>query len=145
MNDSIKLPVWFRIVSIAFLIWNAIGIFFFYTQISMSPAELVSSMGKASADTFAAMPQWQWWAYGIAVWSGTFAGIALLLRRAWAQPLFLVSLIAVVIQYGYSFGVLKIQNILGWSAAAPLPVFIVVMAALGLWFARWTTQKGWLS
>ena len=144
MNDSVKLPVWFWIVATVFLVWNAIGIFFFYTQITMSPAEMVSTMGQASADSFAMMPHWQWWAYGIAVWGGTFAGIALLLRRAWAQPLFLISLIAVVIQYGYSFGVLRIQNILGWGNAAPLPIFIIVMAALGLWFSGWAKRKGWL-
>ena len=144
MNDSIKLPVWSWVVAIVFLLWNAIGIFFFYTQIAMSPDEIVKTMGQASADSFAMMPQWQWWAYGIAVWSGTIAGIALLVRRAWAQSLFMISLAAVVIQYGYSFGVLKIQNILGWAAAAPLPAFIIVMASLGLWYSRWAIQKGWL-
>jgi hypothetical protein len=101
-------------------------------------------MGQASADSFAIMPQWQWWAYGIAVWSGTFAGAALLVRRRWAQPLFLTSLVAVVIQYGYSFGVLKIQDILGWNAAAPLPVFVIVMASLGLWFSRLAIRSQWL-
>ncbi len=144
MDDSVKLPVWFWIVAVVFLLWNAIGIYFFYTQISMTPEEMVRTMGQASADCFAMMPQWQWWAYGIAVWSGTFAGIALLLRRNWAQPLFLISLIAVVIQYGYSFGVLRIQNILGWANAVPLPIFIIVMAALGLWFSRWAARKEWL-
>lgn len=144
MDDTVKLPIWFWIVAMLFLLWNAIGIYFFYTQISMTPEEMVRTMGRASADNFAMMPQWQWWAYGIAVWSGTFAGIALLLRRSWAQPLFLISLLAVVIQYGYSFGVLRIQNVLGWASAAPLPIFIIVMAALGLWFSGWTKKKGWL-
>lgn len=144
MNDSVKLPAWFWIVAILFLIWNAVGIYFFYTQIAMSPAEIVKTMGQASADSFAMMPQWQWWAYGIAVWSGTLAGIVLLMRRSWAQLLFLISLASVVIQYGYSFGVLKIHEILGWTAAAPLPMFIIIMASLGLWFSRWATQRGWL-
>ena len=143
MHDSVKMPVWFWVAAAAFLVWNATGIFFFYTQLNMPYAKMVETMGKASADCFAMMPKWQWWAYGIAVWSGAIASIALLIRRASAQPLFLLSLVAVVCQYGYSFGVAKIQTILGWGAL-PFPLFIIAMAALGFWFAISTKSRGWL-
>lgn len=143
MAEGTFVPKWFWAAGGVLLLWNAIGIFFFYTQITMSYDQMVASMGKPAADCFAMMPHWQWWAYGIAVWSGTFAAAALLLRRTWAQPLFLISLIAVIIQYGYSFGVLKIQNLLGWSSAG-LPAFIIVMAALGLWLATTAKNRGWL-
>lgn len=144
MTDRISVPKWFWVAGVLLLLWNAVGIFFFYTQITMSYDQMVTAMGKPSADCFAMMPHWQWWAYGIAVWGGTFAALALLLRRVWAQPLFLISLIAVIVQYGYSFGVLKIQTLLGWANAAPLPVFIIVMAGLGLWLAGSAKKKGWL-
>jgi hypothetical protein len=143
MGESMKLPLWFWIAAGLFLLWNATGIFFFYTQLTMSYAEMVKTMGKPQADCFAMMPHWQWWAYGIAVWSGTFAAVALLLRRAWSQLLFLISLVAVVVQYGYSFGVAKIQHILGWSAL-PFPLFIIAMAAAGFWLAGFAKKRGWV-
>lgn len=143
MNDSLKPPLWFWIAGVLLLLWGAIGIFFFYTQIHMSYDEMVAAMGKPSADCFRMMPGWQWWAYGIAVWTATLGSAALLARRDWARPLYLLSLVAVVVQYGYSFAVLHIQDLLGWNSAI-FPAVIILIDALELWLAQSAKAKGWL-
>ena len=143
MNDSVAVPGWFRVVGVLFLLWGLAGIYAFYSQLTTPYEQMVASMGKAGADCIAAMPQWLWWVYGAAVWSGVFGTLALLLRRAWAQPLYLISLIAVLVQFGHSFGVAKIHEIMGWSAAI-FPAFIILMAAVQLWFAISSKKKGWL-
>jgi hypothetical protein len=51
--------------------------------------------------------------------------------------------IAVVIQFGHSFPVQHIHEILGWGAAI-FPAFIFAMGLFQLWFADWTFKKGWL-
>jgi hypothetical protein len=143
MNDSVKLPVWFWIVGAVLLLWGAMGIHAFYSQLTTPYDEMVAEMGKAAADCIKGMPGWLWWVFGIAVWSGLFGTIALLLRRNWARPLYLISVIAVVIQFGHSFLIAQVQDIMGWSAAI-FPAFIFAMGLFQLWFADWTFKKGWL-
>lgn len=146
MSDRLSpgIPKWFYVAAVLLLLWGATGIFFFYTQLHMSYDEMVAAMGKPSADCFRMMPSWQWWAYGIAVWTATLGSLALLTRRDWARPLYLLSLLAVVVQYGYSFGVLHIQDLLGWSAAI-FPAVIIVIDALQLWLAQSAKVRGWLN
>jgi len=143
MNDSIAVPKWFWAVAVMLLLWSVAGIISFYVQLTLPYERLVAIMGKPGADCISAMPQWLWWVFGTAVWSGAFGSLAVLLRRAWAQPLYLISLLAVIIQFGHSFGVAKIQNVLGWSSAG-FPVFIIAMAAFELWLSTWTKKRGWL-
>ncbi|KRB85758.1 hypothetical protein ASE00_03015 [Sphingomonas sp. Root710] len=142
-SETAAAPNWFMAVGVLFLLWGLAGIYAFYSQLTTPYEQLVAQMGKAGADCIAAMPQWLWWVYGVAVWSGTFGSVALLLRRAWAQPLYLLSLAAVIIQFGHSFGVAKIQDIMGWGAAA-FPAFIIAMAIIELWFATSAKKKGWI-
>ncbi|TAK07608.1 MAG: hypothetical protein EPO38_12495 [Rhizorhabdus sp.] len=143
MNDSLSIPKWFWIVGALLLLWGAAGIFAFYSQLTTPYDQMVAEMGKAAADCIRDMPGWLWWVYGVAVWSGILGTIALLLRRAWARPLYLVSVIAVVVQFGHSFLIAKIQNVMGWSAAG-FPAFIVAMGLFQLWFADMASKKGWL-
>lgn len=146
MNDqSVKsgAPTWYWILGALLLLWAAAGIFAFYSQLTTPYEQMVAEMGKVAADCIKGMPSWLWWVYGIAVWSGTFGSIALLLRRAWAQPLYLISLIAVIVQFGHSFLVARIQDIMGWGTAA-FPAFIIAMAIFQLWFAGSAKKKGWL-
>ena len=143
MNDNIAVPKWFWVVGVVLLLWGAMGIFSFYAQITMSHDEVVARIGEAAADRTTSLPHWTWWVFGVAVWSGMFGSIALLLRRAWAQPLYLISLAAVIVQFGYYFCVARMHEIMGWSAAA-FPAFIILMAAIELWFATTAKRKGWI-
>lgn len=143
MNDSVKLPVWFWIVGVILLLWGAAGIFAFYTQLTMPYDQMVAEMGKAAADCIKDMPGWLWWVYGIAVWGGVLGTIALLLQRNWARPIYLVSVVAVVVQFGHSFLVAHIQEIMGWGSAI-FPAFIFAMGLFQLWFADWANKQGWL-
>jgi len=143
MNEKLRPPAWYWILGIVLLLWGAAGIFAFYSQLTTPYDKMVAEMGKPAADCIKGMPTWLWWVYGAAVWSGLFGTLALLLRRAWAQPLYLISLAAVIVQFGHSFGVAKIHEIMGWSAAI-FPAFIIFMAVFQLWFAGQAKKKGWL-
>jgi hypothetical protein len=134
MNDSVKRPIWYWVVVGILLLWGAAGIHAFYSQLTTPYAVMVAQMGKLAADCIKGMPTWLWWVYGIAVWSGLLGTIALRVRHSWARPLFLISVIAVVVQFGHSFLVQHIHQIMGWSAAI-FPAFIVAMGLFQLWFA----------
>lgn len=143
MQEKSPVPTWYWVVGVVLLLWGAAGIFAFYSQLTTPYEQMVAEMGKLAADCIKGMPTWLWWAYGIAVYSGILGTIALLLRRAWAQPLYLVSLVAVIVQFGHSFLIAKIHLLMGWSAAI-FPAFIILIAVFQLWFANSAKKKGWL-
>ena len=136
-------PRWFLIVAILFVLWNLMGAWSFFNEVTMS-AEGYAAMPKAQQDLWNAMPKPIWLAFFVAIAAGLLGAIALLLRKAWAVPSYLVSLIAVVIQFGYIFTTMPVLSTIGPSAIA-FPAFIIAMAALQFWFARRWRSAGWLA
>ncbi|KQX20174.1 MULTISPECIES: hypothetical protein [unclassified Sphingomonas] len=143
VDGRVGIPAWYWVVGVVLLLWGAAGLFAFYSQLTTPYERMVAEMGKLAADCIKGMPGWLWWVYGVAVWSGVFGTIALLLRRAWAQPLYLISLAAVIVQFGHSFLIAKIHLLMDWSAAV-FPAFIILMAVAQLCFAGHAKKRGWL-
>ncbi|MBB6123098.1 sugar transporter [Sphingobium subterraneum] len=130
----------FRPVAIAFLIWSLMGIAAYLTQVTMDTAELARS-DPYQAHMFEQMPHWAWAAYAIAVWSELAGSFALLARRAWATPLYLISLVAVLIQFSYAFVLTDLIAVKGLGAAV-FPVVIIVIGLAQWLFAHAAGAKG---
>ena len=129
----------FWIVSALLLVWNLMGLAAYYMQANMDLAVLART-DPYQARLFAEMPQWAWWAYGIAVGAGLLGALGLLLRRRWAALAFIVSLAGVVAQFGYSFLGTDLLAVRGVSAAV-VPLFIAALAVVEIWFARREAAK----
>ena len=71
----------------------------------------------------------------------TLGAVLLLMKKATAASLFLLSLIAVVVQFGYTFLGTDLLALKGPSVIA-FPAFIVVMAIIQLLYARNLVGKG---
>lgn len=134
-------PRSFMLIAILFLLWNLIGLASFVMQYSMDLTELAKS-DPYTARVFAAMPGWLWLVFAVAVLAGTAGAIALLLRRRAAMPLFLLSLIAVVVQFGYTFLGTDLIAVKGVLVATAFPLFIFVMAILQWRYAAAQAAKG---
>lgn len=145
MPDTIstKPPAWFWAVGVIFLLWSLAGIFACYSQLTMGPEQL-AALEPAQRDAFLAMPAAIKISYAAAVLSGLLGSIMLLVRKPIARPAFIVSLIAVIIQFGWVFGVYGGLSKFGLSSAA-FPAFIVLMAVLEVWIAGKAIGNGWLS
>jgi len=143
MTDRAAVPAWYWILAVLLCLWGAMGIYSFYTELTTSYDQLAASMGKVEADAVANMPQWLWWVFGAAVWSGTFGSLALLLRSAWARPLYLISLVSVIIQFGYIFLMTSFPKAVGADSAV-LPAIIILVAGFELWFATSAKKKRWI-
>ena len=129
------------IVGVLLTIWQFMGVTAFIMQWSMSPA-MIASMTPEQAELYRSMPGWAWASYAIAVFSGTAGAICLLLRKSWAVPLFLVSLVAVLIQFSYS---LLISN--AWAGGIKMiwfPLFVIFDAVLEYYLARRWRKAGLL-
>ena len=138
-----KPPVWFWVVGVVALLWAGAGCSSYLHEVTMSPADL-AAMPTAQADMWRAMPSWLFGVFAIAVWVGLAGAIALLLRRRIARALYIVSLIAVIVQFGYIFGGMHILDKMSFGEAAGFPIVIAVAQAVMIWFSGYATRQGWL-
>lgn len=143
-TDKPAVPVWHWIVAVLALLWQCAGIFAFYSQVTMTP-EAMAQLPAEQREIWQAMPGWVTAAYGIAVGAGFLGAVSLLLRRAWAWPLFLVSLFAVVVQFGWTFFGTRILELMPLAEAAPFPAFIFALGVLQAFYAGWAKKRGWLA
>ena len=133
-----------RWVAALFLLWNFAGIGAFVMQWTMDLTELAKT-DPYQAKTFAEMPTWAWATYGVAVAAGTLGALCLLLRRKWAVLLSGLELVAVLIQFGYTFFGTDLMQHRDLAETAPLPASIIVIAILQFFYARWLAGKGVLN
>ncbi len=129
------------IIGIILLLWGLMGIAAFAMQYTMDVNELART-DPAGARAFALMPVWVWIVYAIAVATGTLGAIALLLRKAIAAFLFLISLVCVIVQFGFTFLGTDLLADKGWAVVIPFPVFIFAVALFEWLYARSLVAKG---
>ena len=132
----------FRIIAIALLLWNLIGIAAFYAQFT-ADLDVLARSDPATADAFRAMPTWAWGAYAVAVFVGTIAAITLLLRQRAAWMLFAVSLMAIIVQFGWTFLGYDLIAKKGASTAI-FPLVLIAIALAATLYSRARAKDGTL-
>jgi hypothetical protein len=90
-----------------------------------------------------ARPFWMIAAYAIATWAGLAGAILLLLRRKLAQPILLLSLAAAVITFLPYAVVPTIRDNISTNDIA-VAVIVLAITWTIFWFARHSSQRGWL-
>jgi hypothetical protein len=135
-------PAWYWVVAMLALLWEAAGCYAYLTQVSMKAADM-GGLPAAQRDLWLSMPVWVWSAYAVAVWIGLSGALALLMRHRWARAMFILSLAAAVVQFGWVFLATPALARLGASAAV-LPVCIIVIGAALVWFASMAARRFWL-
>ena len=143
MTNSVKPPVWFWVVSVLALIWNIIGVMSYLAQAYTSVEDL-EKMTQAQRELFEAQPAWVTGAFAIAVFGGTLGCIALLLRKKWAKPILIISLLGVLAQFIYGLFLSNTIEVYG-NQAIIFPIIIIVVGILLVLLAKKSIQKGWLT
>jgi hypothetical protein len=124
------------------LLWALMGDAAYLMQVTADLAVLAQS-DPVSARAFAAMPSWVWSAYAVAVWFGTGGAVALLLRRRVAVWLYAISVMAIIVQFGWTFLVTDLIADKGPSVIL-FPMFIFIMGLAALWWSRSRAAAGLL-
>lgn len=140
--DLKKPPTWFWVVSIAALLWNLMGVMAYLADAFMT-AEALAQLSQEQQNLYEARPAWVTAAFAIAVWGGLLGSIALLLRKAWALTLFVISLIGVLAQNLYQFFLSNTFEVLG-SAAMAFPILIISSSILLVVFSKWAKKNAFL-
>lgn len=136
-NFKEKPPVWFWIVSVIALFWNAMGVMQYLGQ-AYQTESWRSALTDEQYEMVTNFPSWLTAAFAIAVFSGVLGSLGLLLRKKWAYTLLLLSLIAVIIQMGYI-----LMN--GHYDGIEMTISIIVFAIFLVWFSKKSVSKGWIS
>lgn len=135
-------PVLYRFVAVFALLWNLVGLAMFCMQVTLTP-QAVAALPPEQQQIHAAMPGWVYVFFGIAVVSGVLGALGLLLRRRWAVPLLLVSLLGVVMQMASAYAVTPVWALTG-VAGAVFPLLLVLVCLLLWLFARKVAARGGL-
>lgn len=141
MNEQTQstVPGWFRIAAVLALLWEGFGCAMYLMQVTTDPASLPIDQRAM----WNATPPWMVGAYAIAVWVGLVGAVLLLMRRKLAEPLLLISLLAVVVQFGGVLAVPALREVTPDSAyTLPIVIFVVCYGIYML--ARRARKQGWL-
>jgi hypothetical protein len=138
-----KPPTWYYAVAGVLTLWALIGCYAYMAQVTMGPAD-IARMPQAQRDMFASLPTWLTAIYAVAVWSALAGAICLLLRLKFAPTAYIVSLVAIIVQFGWTLTALPIIKTMGFAEAAGFPIFIAIVGAVSVWFSRMAMARGWL-
>ena len=136
-------PKWYLPVTIAALLWNLMGCAAYLADVMMTPAD-VAKLSEAQQALYHSRPAWSVAATAIAVWGGALGCLALILRKRWATPVLVVSLLGVIGQDVSLFVMSGALSQAGPVALVLQCVVLVISIAL-VFFGRKAAARGWIA
>jgi hypothetical protein len=136
-NSKVKPPIWFWIVSVIALLWNAMGVDQYIGQ-AYKTERWRAAITDEQMEMISNFPSWLTGAFAIAVFAGLIGSIGLLIRKKWTYSLLLVSLIAVIVQMSY----ILIQ---GHFEGIAMTLSIILFAIFLVWFSKKSISEGWIN
>lgn len=145
MNDVIaaRPPAWFWVLAVLGLAWEAFGVFTYLMHVGMFASD-AATMPEAERALVENIPTWVTAAYAIAVFSGLLGALGLVLRKRWARSLLWLSLIAIVVQFGWWILLSGALETMGPSMLV-MPAIVTVVAIVLVWLANTGVRRGWLT
>ncbi len=146
MSDELNgtTPITHWLVAGAALIWNLFGFMIYLMTVRATPEQMAQQYSAAEIAFMDAVPAWATSAHAIAVTAGVLACVLLLLRKSLAVPLFVVSLVALLVQ---DLNMFVVENVVGLFGMLPAyiqgTVFLVAIALI--WYTRAAKSRGLLT
>ena len=135
-----SIPTWFRVAAVIAILWNAFGVAMYLSSVGVFGDPMVG-MTDAERAAASSIPAWITGAFAIGTFAGLIGSVGLLLRQRWAQPVLIVSLLALLVLEGW---------IVFFSGALQqFGIAVSIMVSLGAillaWLATHARTRGWLS
>ncbi|NIV17612.1 MAG: hypothetical protein GWN47_04205 [Woeseiaceae bacterium] len=134
----VKTPRHLWAIGILALLWDAVGAFDYFMTQTQNEAYM-GQFTQEQLEFFYGFPAWVTALWAIAVWGGLLGAILLLLRKAFAAPVLLVSFIAMALTAFHNFVLSNGMEIMG--QVGTIFSAVIFMIALGLWFYARAMQK----
>jgi hypothetical protein len=139
-RSAVRAPAWFSIAALGAMLWEILGCGLFVMQLVTDAATLP----RDQQAILVATPEWMNIAWGFAVVSGLAGAALMLMRNRRAEPLLLLSFLAVLLQFSGLLIVPELRNLTNSNDL--LMPFVVAVVCYGIWhLARLARKSGWLA
>jgi len=118
------------------------GVGAFVSDAAMN-ADTLASLPEAQQALYAAQPFWVTVVFGLSVATGVLGCLLLFLKKSWAGPMFLLSLILVLVQSFYMYFLSNTMEVMG-AFPAIMNTVIIIFAVMLMFFARHASGKRWI-
>ncbi len=132
-------PKWYMPVAVLALLWNLMGCYFYLSMVTMSP-EAIAQLPEAQQAMFNGFPIWGVMGMAVAVWAGALGSLALVIRKGWAVPFFVASLVGLVVEDVAMFGAAGSAR----TGNLVMQGLCLLIAIALLMLARTARAKGWI-
>ena len=144
---SARTPAHLWIVGIIATIWNAFGCYDYLMTKMRNTDYLANMMPTVDPNAMLAwidsFPIWAQFGWGLGVWMGVLGSILLLARSRYAVHAFALSLVGMVLSFGYQYtGAAPMPGHADEGAMAFMPLFIALVGVLLFLYARAQAKKG---
>jgi hypothetical protein len=133
-------PAWFRIVALIAVAWNLFGVVMYLSSVGMFGDPTVG-MSAAEADAARNIPAYITAAFAIGTIFGLIGSVGLLMRKRWAWPVLVASLLALVLLEGW---IVFLSGALEAFGGLAIPLTVTIVALLLAWMAGVGRRNGWL-
>ena len=135
-------PRWFWAVGAALLLWGCSACVAFYMHMTFDPNDPANP--AYDRQLYRSLPMWLDYVFAVAVGTVLLGATALLARSRLAIPLFFLSLVAVIVQFGWTLGATDLIAVKGPAQALTAPAVILGLGCVAAWFARLAERRGWI-
>jgi ABC-type xylose transport system permease subunit len=141
-SDPGSPPVWFWVISVIALAWYLMDTSAFFMRVLMTE-EAIKTMPESQQHLYRDMPLWVNIVFACEVFGGTLGCISLLLKKKWALPLFVISLLGVLAQTSNIWFLTDAISAMG-APAVMMPLVAIIIGTAMVFLAKSAIPKGWL-
>jgi MFS superfamily sulfate permease-like transporter len=80
----------------------------------------------------------------VAVFAGLLGALGLLIRKGWSRSLLFLSLLALLVQFGWWIFISGAMEVIGPSMLT-MPIVVIVVGIFLVWIANHAAKRGWLT
>ena len=135
-------PTWFLVVAVLALLWNLLGCLAIGADMRLTPEDIAKL--PAAQQALHARPAWGIAGSVVAVLAGALGSLGLILRKRWAVPALVASLVGILVQDIDLFAVGDGLRLAGAPAAVMQGIVLIIGIGLVL-LAHRARGRGWLS
>jgi hypothetical protein len=138
---SARAPAHLWAVGILALLWNGYACFD-YLMTNLHNQDYLAQMPADQMAYWQGLPSWltAFWALG--VWGGLLGAVMLLVRSRYAVHAFALSLLGVVVNFGYMLAATEMPSSMKSGAMELVPWVIFIVALILLWYAARMSKAG---
>lgn len=135
-------PLWFWVIAVVALLWYLMDTSAFFMRLFMTD-DAIKAMPENQQHLYQNIPPWVNVVFAGEVFGGMLGSIALLLRKKWALPLFVISILGVLAQTSNIWFLSDAISAMG-APAIVMPLVAIIIGIAMIVLAKSAIPKGWL-